>query len=400
MTDEHRWSEPITPERQAELQSRLDTWNVPNADHRNRLGPFDHVKLTGADVRWLVEQSGYDTRAQLPNLHLEHADLIDAHLERAYLRGAHLEGADLIAAHLERADLNEAHLERADLRGAHLERARLYQAHLEDAYLEFAHLEDAFLREVHLEGADLHAAFLSEVTSLEGSILGDAKHGYVRVADVHWGGVNLAVVELPPARLLGDERVARMPKEPIFGKPKVRDKRLREFQTAVRANRQLAVALEVQGLNEEAGRFACNAQLLQQQVFWRQRRFGRWFFSRLLDAVAGYGYKPVRGLLAYVAVIIGFLLAYMFFGVVDASCAITGMSTTGSLLATCSPAHTLTFQEALVFSLTSFHGRGFFPGGLGLGSPITLLAAIEAVIGLIIEISFIATFTQRFFGAK
>jgi len=28
------------------------------------------------------------------------------------------------------------------------------------------------------------------------------------------------------------------------------------------------------------------------------------------------------------------------------------------------------------------------------------LAAIEAVIGLLIEISFIATFTQRFFGSK
>ena len=53
---------------------------------------------------------------------------------------------------------------------------------------------------------------------------------------------------------------------------------------------------------------------------------------------------------------------------------------------------------ALIFSITSFHGRGFFPGGIPLDAPITVLAATEAVIGLIIEISFIATFTQRFFG--
>ena len=53
---------------------------------------------------------------------------------------------------------------------------------------------------------------------------------------------------------------------------------------------------------------------------------------------------------------------------------------------------------ALIFSVTSFHGRGFFPGGIPLGDPITVFAATEAVIGLIIEISFIATFTQRFFG--
>jgi hypothetical protein len=32
------------------------------------------------------------------------------------------------------------------------------------------------------------------------------------------------------------------------------------------------------------------------------------------------------------------------------------------------------------------------------GDPIAILAALEAVFGLIIEISFIATITQRFFG--
>ena len=48
--------------------------------------------------------------------------------------------------------------------------------------------------------------------------------------------------------------------------------------------------------------------------------------------------------------------------------------------------------------MTSFHGRGFFPGGIVLDDPITVLAAFEAVVGLAIEISFIATFTQRFFG--
>jgi hypothetical protein len=51
-----------------------------------------------------------------------------------------------------------------------------------------------------------------------------------------------------------------------------------------------------------------------------------------------------------------------------------------------------------VFSVTSFHGRGFFPGTLSLEDTLTKLAAPEAVIGLVIEISFIATFTQRFFG--
>jgi hypothetical protein len=59
----------------------------------------------------------------------------------------------------------------------------------------------------------------------------------------------------------------------------------------------------------------------------------------------------------------------------------------------------ITPVEAFVLSLTSFHERGFFPGNnISLSDPRVVLAAIEAVVGLIVEISFIATFTQRFFG--
>jgi len=46
----------------------------------------------------------------------------------------------------------------------------------------------------------------------------------------------------------------------------------------------------------------------------------------------------------------------------------------------------------------SFLGRGFFPGGIGLDDPLTVVAAFEAFIGLLIEVTFIATLTQRLFG--
>ena len=61
-------------------------------------------------------------------------------------------------------------------------------------------------------------------------------------------------------------------------------------------------------------------------------------------------------------------------------------------------AHHLQWYEALVVSLTAFHGRGFFSEQFKPGDPQAIIAAIEAVVGLVIEISFIATFTQRFFG--
>jgi hypothetical protein len=63
--------------------------------------------------------------------------------------------------------------------------------------------------------------------------------------------------------------------------------------------------------------------------------------------------------------------------------------------------HIPLLPNAFVLSLTSFHGRGFFPdleSKTTLDNPLVVLAAIEAVVGLFIEISFIATFTQRFFG--
>lgn len=51
-----------------------------------------------------------------------------------------------------------------------------------------------------------------------------------------------------------------------------------------------------------------------------------------------------------------------------------------------------------MLSISSFHGRGFFPATLTLGDPVALVAAAEAIIGLFIELVFIATFTQRFFA--
>ncbi len=57
---------------------------TPGADHGERSGPFDHVKLTGADVAWLTEQVR-DTQGWAVGLHLEGADLREAHLETFYV---------------------------------------------------------------------------------------------------------------------------------------------------------------------------------------------------------------------------------------------------------------------------------------------------------------------------
>lgn len=162
------------------------------------------------------------------------------------------------------------------------------------------------------------------------------------------------------------------------GKIKTNAMRLEEYEEAVRANRQLAVALQAQGLNEDAGRFAYHAQVLQRMVLRWQRNWGQYLFSGFLDLLAGYGYRPERSLIAYLIVIFGFMVLYLI------NSHVVGPP--------------LTWDEALVLSVTCFHGRGFLLPNVALGATYAWLAAVEAVVGLLIEVSFIATSTKRFFS--
>ena len=224
--------------------------------------------------------------------------------------------------------------------------------------------------------ANLRDAFFDGTTYLKGTILGNKDYGYVLLADVNWGSVNLAVIDWESVQMLGGEYITQQKLQD--GKAIDKTAQLRENEIAVRANRQLSVALQLQGLNEEASRFAYRAQKLQWMILYRQRKFGQYFFSLLLDLLAGYGYRPSRAVIWYLVTICFFALAYYFLG---------GLS--------------LSPPDAVVFSIMSFHGRGFFPAlsqETNLHNPLVMLAALEAIVGLLIEISFIATFTQRFFG--
>ncbi|HEV2238193.1 MAG TPA: pentapeptide repeat-containing protein [Ktedonobacterales bacterium] len=424
--DPTAYGQPITSERQAELQAILDAWDA-ETDHGERQGPFHGTALTGADASWLAEQSGRNEFGWVPNLHLEGAKLGEAHLERASLYEAHLERADLNHAHLEEANLAHAHLDganlstahlegaalynteleganiveahlkgalflgaylkEADLSGADLERANLYAAHLERANLIHAQLAradlgGAFLERADLEGAQLTGANLSGA-SLEGASLRSAVfdnqtvlNGAVldtdtSLGDIHWNGVgtvDLTQVRWGTIQRLGDETT--LPREASADK----------YESTVRAYRQMAAQLRAQGMNEVADRFSYRAQVVQRRVLRKRRQLGRWFGAWVLDAVSGHGYHPMRSVYTYVLVIASFAIGYFFLG--------------GAL------GQALSWNEALVVSMTAFHGRGFFGSAFQPGDPQAAVAAVEALIGLLIEIIFIATFTQRFFGAK
>lgn len=230
----------------------------------------------------------------------------------------------------------------------------------------------------HLEGADLNGCFLDAQTNLNSVTLFSQEMGAVSPVDVHWADVNLAVVDWSVLSKLGDERAAlqqqdtdRTPDAQIF---------LVEFlKRATRAYRQLSVVLRNQGLNEDAARFAYRAQLMQRKVFWHTRKFGRYLFSLFLGLTTGYGYRVWRSFATYVFVILVFATIYFLLGLR------VGLP--------------ISYGDAIVFSMTSFHGRGFSPGeNIGLSNPLTVFAAIEAFVGLLIEVTFIATLTQRLFA--
>jgi uncharacterized protein YjbI with pentapeptide repeats len=374
------------PEIDAERQKYL-------AEHRNitpnieqGIYPFKNIKLSRADVEWLL--ATHDN-GRGP---LDWSEVSQWRRDGIDLRGADLRRVDLTYLPLSRMvggllgkewpDATEKQREMAAIQlqgarffGTHLEGAHLRFAHLENAFFTFTHLERTHLRGAYLIGADLREAYMQKVR-LENAVLSDEKHIGPRLADAQMEGANLAIVNWTQVQMLSDEYEASQKKRDGIVKEKAI--RLEEYEKAVRANRQLAVALQGQGLNEVAARFAYRAQLMQRIVFRRQRKIGQYLFSLFLDLLAGYGYKPWRSFLAYLLVITAFAIAYFVIG-----------HKVGPVL---SP------LGSFVFSMTSFHGRGFFPGGIGLDDPLTVLAAIEAFVGLLIEVTFIATLTQRLFG--
>jgi len=326
---------------------------------------LEEANLDGAYLQNAVLNRANLVKATLSDAHLEKARLLYADIRMAKLDFSHLKKAYLFRANLDEADLSQAHLEKCNLVGTHLKNAVLLGAYLQNAVLQSAYLAGADIDDTNLENADLFNITLAD------------KNGVgPRMADIHWGDTNLAIVDWSQVKTLRNEYPAK--RTPDERESVKKSRNLYRYEKSVRAYRQLAIALRNQGLNEDAARFAYRSQLMQRRVFQYQRKFGQYLFSLFLDLLSGYGYKPIRSFMAYLIVITAFATAYFIIG-----------HTAGPVL---SP------LGSVVFSMTSFHGRGFFPGGIGLDDPLTVVAALEAFVGLLIEVTFIATLTQRLFG--
>jgi hypothetical protein len=155
--------------------------------------------------------------------------------------------------------------------------------------------------------------------------------------------------------------------------------RIRMFKSAVRANQQLALALQAQGMTDDANRFFYRSRVLQRKLLRLSggRRVPLYLASLLLDLLTGYGYRMGRMVVAYV-VLISFFAALYY-----------GLGPTG--------ASHVDWRGAAVVSITAFHGRDF-TALYAPDSPQNVVAAVEAITGFLFEGIFIAMLAQRVFG--
>jgi hypothetical protein len=246
---------------------------------------------------------------------------------------------------------------------------------LAGASLFGAHLGGVRLDGARLARVDLREAVFDKSSRLNGAVLTGAF-----LDRVSFDGANLSTCDWSQGDILGDEMTARKA-ENANGKPKDLATRLDEFRAAVRANRTLSNALRAQGLTEDADRFAYRAQILQREVLRRQGQWGQLLMSWFLYLTSGYGFRLRNILMAYGGVLLLFSLAFWMMGVHSFPHEPGWQS----------------FLDCFLVSVSAVHGRTTFEL-LGAWSLAAWAAAVESVVGIVIEGVFVAMLIQRFFA--
>lgn len=401
-------SERVDEQRQRyllELQARCSPASFENVAE----DPFQDIakpKLSSDEIRWLLNHLGHplvhwddpslrslwgpqlygsDLRqVDVSRLPLARAILTTCHLEGAKLDHTHLEGARLLRAHLENVDAPGVLLKGSDLKEACCNDANLYHAHLEGAVLvrtelQRANLEGAHITRVDLSDAYLEGANLSYAQFDSGAILTGVHLQGAILHQVNFENANLGGIPWHEVTILGDE---------VRAKAAPAADRAGAYRRAALTYRQLAVALRTQGIGGPAAQFHVRAErmnvcagfydLRSHSTYQRARvsikPFLGWLSDTLLYPFVWLSAHLLAVALLYLLLVGGFTLG--FWGAATA-------------------AHTgLGFGNALVLSITSFHGRGLQPSN-NLTNGMRMLASIEAVVGLLLEALFIAVFIRR-----
>jgi len=251
-------SEAIKPDADEYYQKYLAKLRDIVPTIRRNTYPFKGIRLTRANIEALLKvHRHWQVSEDQNNQH-------QSKLQKLDLRGADLHKLDLRGLPLKEIDFSGA-----NLRGVHLEEADLSEVKLRCTHLEGANLSKANLTgDTSLPPADLRGAFFDNTTNLSGVILGNEKQCAL-LSGVHWEDVNLSVIDWSPVRMVGEELEARQVKKQD-GKERDKTEQISQYQIAVRANRQLAVAMQAQGMSDEASQFGYRAQKCKQHLLLLQ----------------------------------------------------------------------------------------------------------------------------------
>jgi len=369
-------------------------------------------------------------KAWLEGSHFEFAnlsevDFTDSSLTEAEFQGALIAEAIFRGARIAGARFHGARLDGADLRGANLERATWYvrprptELGPGNVSPECREAIDELSKPDSVP-ATLDAAILARVafdsnTTLANVTVGNREET-VGLADATYNGVSLTRITWPRSPLADEhvpydaryipihtslddliqdliesqgsamqqrlrrcvERIRRVRAgEGAAARAEVRRQREGHLQDriapAARANMQLAIALRAQGMREAADYYTFRTYRCRRKELAARKRYLPWLALSLFGVIVGYGYRPLNLLIVYCMAIFGFGAAYL-------------ATDTGHL-------H---MWQAIVYSITAFHGRGVGLAG-GLDKTGETLSAAEAVIGLVIEAAFVAAVVQRVF---
>jgi hypothetical protein len=398
---------------------------------------IDRVDAERANFHLARLEGANFTRSILWGAHFEFADLTRASFQNSRLTSAKLQGvgatqANFRDAYLASVSFNGAWLDGADLRGANFER-EWWNIRLPATDLGPGQVPRSCVDQLNqLASPDkvpsrLEVAVLSRVkfdsdTTLANVIIGDHEES-IALVDARFNGVGLTQIEWPRSPLaderrgsfrgspymlvdpefeeLAEARLQQVLREQkwwnrlrvrvveVFKRPSQRERAMRANRRqedrrwnsdraaiAARANRQLATVLREQGLVEIADYYSFRTyEARQRELRLRKRRLASLGFW-VLKVVAGYGYRPLNIVLAYLFTIVAFGLAYFIVGAVTHS----GFGV----------------WQPLVYSITAFHGRGVGLSSLPLAGEV--ISALEAVIGLILEATFVVVVVGRLLG--
>lgn len=360
--------------------------------------------LEGAYLRSETDLSrAYLIGARLNEAILTRAKLINAHLQWANMREAELCGANFTGARLAQADLTKANLERADLTGAHfagyLPEDELWKSERESITTMIGLQEDAIPKAVG--AATLSRATMDARTVLTSTTILANAAASVSLADIVWNDVDVSAVDWSDLRRfgVGEQRMLRLlyqpwtryrPRRIVHGNmapngpssPGAPRHDHEPLLRAMRTNYQLGMKLRSSGLTSEAADFALRGRQLETRYLWEARKL-RFIPQIFLGIFTGYGYSVMRAFSSYVVVICLYACIYWLVGVQEWGFRLKG------------PPQHLSFVEAVITSVYAFHGRGLFSSTTVVNAQAAI-GATEAGVGLLLEVNFIAAFTQRF----